>query len=114
MQPKVFWEILKDAGSQWLEDKAPRLGAALAYYTIFSIAPLLVIVIAVAGFVFGPEAAQGQLLGEIESLVGEQGGKAIQAMVASAGQSGGGVLGSALGIAMLLVGAAGLFGQLQD
>jgi len=64
--------------------------------------------------VFGREAAQGQLLGQIEGLVGEQGGKAIQAMVASANQSGSGVLGSVLGIIMLLFGAAGLFGQLQD
>jgi membrane protein len=114
MNPQEYWALLKQTGSEWLEDKAPRLGAALAYYTIFSLAPLLVIIIAVAGFVFGREAAQGYLLGQIEGLVGEQGGQAIQAMVASASQSGSGVVGSVLGIAMLLFGAAGLFGQLQD
>lgn len=114
MNPHAYWSLLKASGSAWLEDKASRLGAALAYYTVFSIAPLLVIIIAIASLVFGREAAQGQLLGQLEGLVGEQGGKAIQTMVASASQSGSGVLGSILGIIMLLVGAAGLFGQLQD
>lgn len=107
-------QIVREAGSQWVADKAPRLGAALAYYTIFSIAPLLVITIAVAGFVFGREAAQGQIAAQVEHLVGRQGGEAIEAMVESASKPGAGTLGSILGVAMLLLGAAGLFGQLQD
>jgi membrane protein len=75
----------------------------------------LVIVLAIAGFVFGREAAQGQLLGQIEGLVGPEGGKAIETMVAKGGtQPGSGTLATILGVIMLLVGAAGLFGQLQD
>lgn len=114
MRLGTWWEVVKDAGKQWLADKAPRLGAALAYYTIFSIAPLLVIAIAVAGFVLGKEAAQGQITGQIEHLVGKQGGEAVQSMIESASKPGKGVVGTVLGIVMLLFGAAGLFGQLQD
>jgi membrane protein len=114
MNPKTLWRLLKDSGAEWMEDKAPRLGAALAYYTIFSLAPLLVIVTAIAGFFFGREAAQGQLASQIQGLVDEQGGKAVQEMVANAGQTGSGGLATALGIVMLLLGAMGLFGQLQD
>src|SRR4051812_16442411 len=97
-------QIVVEAGSEWIEDKAPRLGAALAYYTIFSIAPLLVIAIAIAGFVFGQEAAQGQISAQIEHLVGAQGGQAIQAMLKSANQGHAGTIASVLGIIMLVVG----------
>lgn len=114
MQASTFWPVVKEAGLQWNADKAPRLGAALAYYMIFSIAPLLVIAIGIAGFVFGKEAAQGQISSQVEHLVGKQGSEAIETMVESASQPGKGTLGTILGIAMLLFGAAGLFGQLQD
>ena len=91
------------------------LGAALAYYTIFSMAPLLVIAIAIGGLVFEREAVQGQIAEQIQGLVGEEGGKAVQAMVLSASQPGsGGTLASVLGIVMLFFGAMGLFGELQD
>jgi membrane protein len=109
-----YWSVLKKAATQWVANKAPRLGAALAYYTIFSIAPLLVIAIGIAGIVFDKEAAQGQISAQIEKLVGHQGGEAIQTMVQSASKPGKGALGTVLGIVMLLFGAAGLFGQLQD
>ncbi len=109
-----YWAVLKEAGTQWVADKAPRLGAALAYYTIFSIAPLIVIAIGVAGMVFGQEAARGQIAGQVEHLVGKQGGEAVQTMVEQAGQPSKGTLGTVLGVTMLLFGAAGLFGQLQD
>jgi len=112
--PRDLWGMLKEAGSAFIEDKAPRLGAALAYYTIFSLAPLLVIVLAVAGFLFGKEAASGQVKGEVESLVGEDGGKAVEQMVASADQPQTGTLATVVGVVMILFGAAGLFGQLQD
>jgi membrane protein len=107
-------QIVTEAGSQWIADKAPRLGAALAYYTIFSIAPLLVIAIGVSGLIFGRDAAQGMISSQISHLVGEQGGEAIQTMVLSASKPGVGIFGSIVGIVMLLLGAAGLFGQLQD
>jgi membrane protein len=112
--PRDLWSMLKEAGNSFVEDKAPRLGAALAYYTIFSLAPLLVIVLAVAGLVFGKEAASGQIKGQVETLVGEDGGKAVEQMVASADQPQTGTLATVIGIAMLLFGAAVLFGQLQD
>jgi membrane protein len=105
---------VKEAGSQWVADKAPRLGAALAYYTIFSLAPLLVIAIGIAGLVFGREAAQGQISAQVEHLVGRQGADAVEAMVENASRPGKGALGTVLGVGMLLFGAAGLFGQLQD
>src|SRR5438876_5357465 len=111
---KTIWLLLKDAGSEWLTDKAPRLGAALAYYTIFSLAPLLVIVTAIAGFVFGQEAVSGYLTREIQGLVGDEGAKAVQAMVASAREPKTGVIANLIGVALLIFGAIGLFGQLQD
>ena len=112
--PRDLWSMLKEAGNSFIEDKAPRLGAALAYYTIFSLAPLLVIVLAVAGFLFGKQAAEGQVKGQIEELVGEDGGKAIEQMLKSADQPQTGTLATTIGVGMLLFGAAVLFGQLQD
>jgi membrane protein len=114
MTPKTIWTLVKTAGVQWNAHKAPRLGAALAYYTIFSIAPLLVIAIGIAGMVFDREAAEGEIARQAEDLLGRQGTEAVQTMVASAAQPGRGTLGTLLGITMLLFGAAGLFGQLQD
>jgi membrane protein len=111
---KDVWGLFKDAGSQWLEHKAPRLGAALAYYTAFSLAPLLVIVIGIVGLVFGREAASGQIADQMESVVGKDGAKAIETMVANASEPTSGVVATLIGIVMLLVGALGLFGQLQD
>lgn len=107
-------QIVVEAASEWVDDKAQRLGAALAYYAIFSIAPLLVIAIGVSGLVFGREAAQGQISAQVQGLVGEQGGQAVETMVESANKPGAGTLGSILGLGMLLFGAAALFGQLQD
>jgi membrane protein len=113
--PRAAWALVKDAASQWMEDKAPRLGAALAYYTVISLAPLLVIVIAIAGFFFGHEAAAGQLSNQIQHLVGPEGGKAVEAMVTSAAERpSSGTFASIAGVFVLLFGAAGLFGQLQD
>lgn len=114
MNPRALWELLQEAGAEWLDDKAPRLGAALAYYTIFALAPLLLIVIAVAGFVFGEEAARGELFEQIRGLVGDQGAAAIETMLANANQRESSTLATIVGVAMLLIGAAGLFGQLQD
>jgi membrane protein len=114
MSASDYWPVVKNAGSQWVDDKAPRLGAALAYYSIFSIAPMLVIAIAVAGFVFGAEAARGEVSRQVGSLVGQQGGEAVEAMVEAANKPDTGTIATVLGVVMLLVGATGLFGQLQD
>ncbi len=114
--PKLgdVWGIVKMAASQWVDDKAPRLGAALAYYTAFSLAPLLVIIIAIAGFFLGADAAAGRLSGQIKSVVGEHGGEAVQTMVEAANKPASGTVATVAGVIMLIVGALGLFGQLQD
>ena len=112
--PRVLWDLFKTAGAEWLGDKAARLGAALAYYTVFSIAPLLLIVIALAGLVFGREAAQGRVVAQLRDLVGPHGAEAIEAMLASASRPEAGYTATGTGAVLLLVGAMGLFGQLQD
>jgi membrane protein len=113
MPIKSVFPLLKETFQEWKDDDALDLGAALAYYTIFSIAPLLLVVIAIAGFAFGREAVQGQLVGQIEGLVGRQGAEAIQTMVANAGRHGSGVLASVIAVVTILFGATGVFGQLQ-
>ena len=114
MSAKAFLDLLKGAFKSWTEDKASRLGAALAYYTIFSIGPLLVVIIAIAGFVFGQSASQGQIVGSIKSVVGDDGARMIQAMVKSASNPTAGIIATVIGGVTLLLGAAGIFGQLKD
>jgi membrane protein len=109
-----LWHLLKTTGSKWNDDKAPRLGAALAYYTVFSLAPLLVIIIGIAGLVFGKQAAEGAIVQQISGLVGGQSAAAIQTMLANARTPSSGGLAAIIGVVTLLVGASGLFGQLQD
>ena len=90
------------------------MGAALAYYTVFSLAPLLIIAIAIAGLVFGQEAAQGQIFEQLRGLIGEESGKAMQDMVQNANaKPATGVVATLVGVATLLFGASGVFGQLQ-
>jgi membrane protein len=114
MSVKSGFDMIKETFKGWQEDGALDLGAALAYYAIFSLAPLLLIVIAVASLVWGRGAVQGQLVGELRGLVGEQGGQAIQTMVANAGkQKGSGVLATIIGVVTILFGATGVFVQLQ-
>ena len=84
MSRKDVVSLLKETYQEFSEDKAPRLGAALAYYTLFSLAPLLVVVIAIVGMVFGEEAARGQIVGAMGGLVGQQGAEAIQEMIKGA------------------------------
>ncbi len=106
--------LLKATLDDWLEDNAQRLSAALAYYSIFSIAPLLVIAISVAGLVLGEDAVRGQLAAQLNAYVGPQAAKGIQSMVLSASKPSEGWIGTIVGFATLLLGAAGVFGQLQD
>ena len=87
-----WWPLLKSTYAKWNADHAQGLGAALAYYTVFSLAPLLLIVIAIAGLVFGQEAAQGQIMGQIQGLVGEESAKAIQTMIEEARKPATGIL----------------------
>ena len=98
----------------WNDDYAPSMGAALSYYTLFSIAPLLLLVVAIAGLVFGEEAARGELFGQISGLVGPDGARAIEALLASANRPGAGAIAMATGTLGLIAGASAVFGELQN
>jgi membrane protein len=108
------FSLLKETIRSWNEHRALRLGAALAFYTVFAIAPLFVIVLAIAGFWFGEEAARRQLFDQLYGLVGRQGGEAIQAVVASADRPRAGAWATVVAVFTLFVGATGVFVQLQD
>jgi membrane protein len=105
--------LLKTAAIGWQNHRASRLGAALAYYMTFSIGPLLLLTLAIARRVFGEDAAQGRLISEIRDLTGEDGARAIQAMI-SGDHPATGIWATILGTLMLLFGATGVFGALQD
>jgi membrane protein len=109
-----MWPIARQAVASWIDDHAPSMGAALAYYALFSIAPLILIVVSIAGLVFGADAARGQIFAELRGLMGEQGATAVQSLLRSVSQPRQGVVGTAIGIAVLLVGATGVFGELQN
>lgn len=100
--------------ARWKEDKVPKLAAALAYYTTFSIAPILVIAIAVAGLVFGADAARGGIATQISGLVGEQAGETVQTLLQHAWKPRTGILATAIGVLALMFGATGVFSELQD
>jgi membrane protein len=111
---KSLWPLVKESFSQWSDDFAPSMGAALAYYTIFSIAPLLVIAIAVAGFVFGEEAASGEIFAQLRGMIGDDGAVAIQGLVKSASEPGKGTFAAIAGFVTLILGATTVFGELQS
>ena len=112
---KSTWDLLAETLSEWREDKAPRLAAALAYYGAFSLAPLLLVVISIAGFVVGDsQQARDQIVGQVGRAVGPQMAQAVATLMANAPAGSGGVLAGAIGVAMLLLGVTGFFGQLQD
>jgi membrane protein len=113
-KPRAALGLLKSTLSACLEDNVQRMSAALAYYTIFSLAPLLVIAIAIAGLVFGEDAARGEIVGEIQELVGRDGAKAIQTMIQSAYHPGHSAIAAIIGIVTLLVGATGAFSEVYD
>lgn len=109
-----IWEIFRDAASGWVNDKASQLGAALAFYSILSLAPLLVISIWVASWFSDQKTARSELMGQLQGMVGDEGASAVQAMLENANQPAVGTLAGTLGIITLLLGASGVFGQLQD
>ncbi|MBZ0298729.1 MAG: YihY/virulence factor BrkB family protein, partial [Anaerolineae bacterium] len=111
---RTLFNLMKTTFDEWNRDKAPRLAAALAYYTAFSIAPLLVIVIAVVGLVYGQEAARGEIVRQIQGQVGPDIAQMIQTMIENSATQSSGVIATILGLAAIIFGAAGFFGQLQD
>lgn len=113
LKPGEWLKLLKDSASAWSEDGASSMGAAIAYYTIFSIAPLLVITLAIAGFFFGSEAAQGQIYGQAQGLLGTDGATALQGMVQSASKPSQGILATIVSLGLMILGASGVFAELQ-
>ena len=111
---KAAVSLFREAVEAWSEDYAPSMGAALAYYTLFSIAPLLLIVIGVAGLAFGDEAARGEIFGQLTGLMGPEGAEAVERLLAHADKPEGGAIATATGFAMLLIGATTVFGELQN
>ena len=109
-----IFKLLQEAFKEWQDDKVSLLAAALAYYTVFSITPLLVIAIAIAGAVFGQDTARGEILQQINSLVGEKGAQAIEMALANADQPQLGSIASIISVVILLIGASGVFAQLQQ
>lgn len=114
MNFKLILKIIENTFSEWSEDKALRLAAALAFYAILSLAPLLTIVIAISGFVFGQEAARGQIVTQVRGLVGDQSAQVIQTIIENANRSGGSTVATIEGIMILIFGATGMFIQLRD
>jgi membrane protein len=110
---REFWHDIRRAAVRFGEVKAPRLAAALAYYTVFSLAPLLVIVIAVAGLVYGSDEARSQLVGLLEQHIGPRASDLIETMIQRTAETGSGVIATVIGVATLLLGATTIFAQLQ-
>ena len=110
----AWLDLIKVAAREWLADKAPRLGAAVAFYSMLSLAPLLIITVAVIGLAFGEGTARAQIVAQARALIGPQGAEAVAAMIEHARKPGAGILASILGVATLLFGASGVFGELKD
>ena len=111
---KSLWQVGKDTIAQWIDDQPFPLAAALSYYTLFSLAPLMIIVITIAGFAFGREAAQNQIVETMRGMIGEGSAQAIQDVIQNASnQPKTGIISSVLGIIALIFGAGGVVGQLQ-
>lgn len=108
------WEIARASVNAWLDHKASSLGAALAYYTLFSIAPILVIAVAVAGYVFGSQTAENEVLSQMQGLLGDAGAAALRNLLTSAQQSEARGLAAVVSVVTLLIGATSVFGELQN
>jgi membrane protein len=108
------WYLIKRSVSAWIDDYAPSMGAAIAYYTLFSIAPLLLIVIAIAGFVFGADAARDAIVAQLDALIGREGAVAVEGLLKSARDPGSGAIATLIGAVTLAVGATSAFAELQS
>ena len=111
---RELWSLVKGAATAWVADYAPSMGAALSYYSVFSLAPLLLIVISIAGLVFGQDAVRGQVFLQLQGLLGAEAALTIEDLLVSVSEPAEGVTSTAIGRALLLVGATSVFGELQD
>ncbi len=114
MNIRQEWHLVRKTIAAWIDDYAPSMGAALAFYTMFSIAPLLLIIIAVAGWFFGAEAARGEILTQMEGLLGKEGATMIEGLIKAASSPEQSAVATVIGVVMLLIGATSVFGELQD
>ena len=111
---RQVWSLIQTTASQWIEHSAPRLGAALAYYALLSMAPLLILIVAICGLVFDRSTAQHQLLGQVQEMAGPAAAKALQGVLENAHHPRTGIVASAIAIVTLLFGASGVFAELRD
>ena len=111
---RAAWSLIKQSASEWSNDKCSRLGASLSYYTIFSLAPLLLLVVSIAGVAFGRAAAEGRIIGELSELMGADAAKFIQEAITKANKPTSGIVGIVTSVVVLLVGATGVVIELQD
>ena len=109
-----FWLLIKTTFKGWNDDNASSMGAALAFYTLFSIAPMLLVVLSITGLVFGLEAARGEIAGQLQNLMGEQSAMAVQALLQNVNEPKEGFIATLIGTILLLVGATSVFGELQN
>jgi membrane protein len=114
MTAKNIWLLTKAAASSWVDDYAQSMGAALAFYTMLSIAPFLLIVISLAGMIFGVEAARGEIAAQLQGLMGREGAEAVQNLLEAASKPAESVAAAAFGVILLLVAATSVFAELQD
>ena len=114
IKPKPLFHLCRKAVTAWVDDFAPSMGAAISYYTIFSLAPLLIIVIAVAGALFGQEAVQGQIAAQLTGLIGQDGATAVQGLIKSASSPSRGLIAGGISIVVLIIGATTVFAELQS
>ncbi|MDQ2780817.1 MAG: YihY/virulence factor BrkB family protein, partial [Pseudomonadota bacterium] len=113
-KPNQIWTLAKQSVTCWIDDYAPSMGAALSFYTVFSLAPMLLIVVAIAGLVFGRDAARGALFEQLNGLMGSEAATAVQGLLAAASKPKEGILATVIGVVVVLVGATTVFGELQD
>jgi membrane protein len=114
LKPKSIWYFIKDVFEKFIDDKAPKLGAALSFYTLFSLAPLLIIAISVAGSIFGRRAARGEIVGQIKSLIGEEGARVVQTALRNAHLGHESGIALIISVATLVIGSTIVFVDLQE
>ncbi|MDP4115997.1 MAG: YihY/virulence factor BrkB family protein [Bacteroidota bacterium] len=111
---KRIWSFIVTVFNEWIDDKAPKLGASLSFYTIFSLAPLLLIIISIAGLLFGAQAARGEIIGQIEGLIGRQGAEIVQTALKNTNSPATGIIAIIISFLTLVVSATASFIDLQD
>jgi membrane protein len=114
IKPKSIWNFIKDVFEKFIDDKAPKLGAALSFYTIFSLAPLLIIAISVAGAIFGRRAARGEIVGQIEGFIGEEGARIVQTTLRNSSYTHEGGIALVISLLTLIIGSTIVFVDLQE